>query len=81
MTGKSVLDRLEMKRREVIRKISREARSQGLSWDLDRQGASHEIYRLEGVMIPISRQRELGYLQAETIWKECEARLGKDWWR
>jgi hypothetical protein len=61
-----------MRRREVIRKISREARA---------QGASHEIYRLGGLMIPISRQTELGNRQAETIWRECEAQSGRGWWR
>lgn len=70
-----------MKRREVLRKITKEARAQGVEWAFVRQGANHEVYSLDGVMIPIARHGEFGNRAAEMIWKECEARLGEDWWR
>lgn len=70
-----------MRTREVIRKIAREARRQNLSWTLHRQGANHEIYSLDGLMIPVPRHSEIGNKSAETIWKECEPKLGKGWWR
>ena len=70
-----------MKRREVIKRIADAAGAQGVSWHLARQGANHEVWVLGGVMIPIARHREFGNRTAEMIWKECEAQLGKDWWR
>ena len=70
-----------MKRRDVIGKITRAAKAQGVSWTIARQGANHEVWDLAGLMIPIARHSELGNRAAEMIWKECEARLGKDWWR
>lgn len=70
-----------MKRREVIKRITKAAKSQGVNWVPLRQGANHEVWDLDGVMIPIARHSEFGNRAAEMIWKECETRLGKDWWR
>lgn len=70
-----------MRTREVIRKIAREARKQNLSWSVERKGANHDVYSLDGLMIPIARHTEMGNLTAEMIWKECEPKLGKGWWR
>lgn len=70
-----------MRRREVIKKISDEAKAQGVVWGLARHGANHDVYRLGGRMIPIARHREFVNLTAEVVWRECEAQLGKDWWR
>lgn len=65
----------------MIKRISTAAKSQGLTWELERQGANHEVWSVDGLMIPIARHREFGNRVAEMIWKECEARLGEDWWR
>lgn len=46
-----------------------------------REGANHSIYDLDGVMIPIARHRELGQRYAETVYKQCETKLGRNWWR
>ena len=65
----------------MIKKIANEARRQKVEWGFDRPGANHDVYLLDGVMIPIPRHTELGNLTAEMIWKECEEKLGKGWWR
>lgn len=70
-----------MKRREVVKKIAAEARSQGVEWTLAREGANHTVYELAGVMIPIPRHAELGETFAVEIFKECQDILGKGWWR
>lgn len=68
------------KRRNVIKRIGTAARRAGLSWE-SRQGGSHEVFYLDGLRIPIPRHNELGPRTTETIFKECAAKLGKDWWR
>ena len=70
-----------MKRRQVLRAIEREARRQGKSWLHRRDGANHEIWRCGSVEVPIPRHTEIGNQMAETIFKELEGELGKDWWR
>lgn len=70
-----------MKRRELIKRISKEAKAQGLDWSPARQGSNHEVYSLDGLMIPIGRHTEFGNKYAEAVWKECEPKLGEDWWR
>ncbi|MGL4176008.1 MAG: hypothetical protein ACRCSN_08000 [Dermatophilaceae bacterium] len=70
-----------MKRREVIKRITTKAKAHSVSWTLLRQGANHEVWDLDGVMVPIPRHSELGNRVAEMIWTECEARRGEDWWR
>ena len=46
-----------------------------------REGANHSIFDLDGLPVPIARHRELGRHYAEGIFKQCEAKLGKGWWR
>jgi hypothetical protein len=70
-----------MKRREVIKRIKAEAKSQGVDFDLDREGGSHSVFDVGGCMIPIPRHTEIGEGLAREIFKECEPVLGKDWWR
>ena len=70
-----------MNRSAVVKKIAKAAKVHGADWLLDRNGANHDVYTLNGVMIPIARHSEFGNLAAETIWKECEEVLGKGWWR
>jgi hypothetical protein len=70
-----------VKRRDVVRKIALEAKQQGASWQLSREGANHSVYVLNGVVVPIPRHRELGENLAVEIFKECESALGKGWWR
>jgi hypothetical protein len=70
-----------MKRRDVIKKIAENAKDQGISWTLSRYGANHDVYDLDGEMIPIPRHKEIGDKFAVEIFKECEAKLGQRWWK
>ena len=69
------------KRADIIKQIEKAAKAAQLKFILAREGANHTIYELDGVMIPIARHRELGQRYAETIYKQCETKLGKGWWR
>jgi hypothetical protein len=69
------------KRAEILSLIEKAAKAAELKFMLLREGANHSIYDLDGVMIPIARHRELGQRYAETILKQCEAKLGRGWWR
>lgn len=64
-----------------MKRIAREAKAQGLGFTMDREGANHTIYMLDGVMIPIPRHREVNEMTTEGIYKECAEKLGKGWWR
>ena len=70
-----------MNRVALLKKIAKAAKANDSKWLLDRNGANHDVYTLDGVMIPIARHTEFGNLAAETIWKECEVVLGEGWWR
>ncbi|MEQ7010149.1 hypothetical protein ABN028_28615 [Actinopolymorpha sp. B17G11] len=70
-----------MKRRDLIRKIGREAKEQGKRWEIGREGAQHTVYNLAGLTIPIPRHNEIGEGLAREIFKECEPVLGRGWWR
>lgn len=70
-----------MKRDELLRRVSKMARRQGVAWRLDRQGANHEIWQSGMTHVPIPPHAEVGNGVAETVFKELETELGKDWWR
>ena len=70
-----------MKRTEVIKRIRARARAAGVTWELDRQGHNHEVYRLGSTMVPIPRHTEIDNWTAEDIFKECEPELGERWWK
>jgi hypothetical protein len=44
----------------LVRKIAAEAKRQGVSWQLDREGANHSVFVLDGATIPIPRHKKLG---------------------
>lgn len=69
------------KPRDIVKRISREAKRQGLGFTFDREGANHTVYLLDGLMIPIPRHREIGSGLTEQIYRECQDKLGKGWWR
>ncbi|MGI8879570.1 MAG: hypothetical protein ACR2KJ_03465 [Jatrophihabitans sp.] len=69
------------KRRDALKKISKSAKTAGLEWKMDREGAKHSIYILDGLVIPVPRHAELGNLGAEMLYRECEEKLGEGWWR
>jgi hypothetical protein len=69
------------KRTEVIKKIQEAATARGMTFDFKRRGGNHDIYDLDGLMIPIKRHRELTDQYAEKVYRECQPKLGKGWWR
>ena len=69
-----------MKRRDLIRKIAKEAKRQGVSW-IEGEGGKHSTYMLGSHTIPVPRHTEIGEGLAEQIFKECESELGRRWWK
>jgi hypothetical protein len=69
-----------VKRSELIRKIRQEAKRQGVAWKAV-EGTKHDTFWLGSVKIPIPRHTETGQRTTEDILHECEAELGKGWWR
>ena len=69
------------KRRDIISNIAAAARQAGLPWEIEREGANHTVYSLDGLMIPIARHNEIAKGTAEAIYRECAPKLGKGWWR
>lgn len=65
----------------MIRAIGDAAERAGLTWELDRRGGNHDIYSLDGLKIPIGRHTELDPKLVEKVYKECEPKLGRRWWR
>jgi hypothetical protein len=70
-----------MRREELVRKIRREAKRQGISWESTGGGGRHETFWLGASKIPIPRHAEIGERTTEDILHECEDELGKGWWR
>jgi hypothetical protein len=69
------------KRTEVVKKITQAAKANGMSFIVKREGGNHTIYSLDGAMIPVARHTEISNRDALGIYKECEVKLGKGWWR
>ncbi|QUR68948.1 hypothetical protein [Mycobacterium spongiae] len=69
------------KRTEVIKKIEKAAKAHHMSFTIKRRGSNHDIYTLDGLMVPVGRHVEFTQRYAETVYKECETKLGKGWWR
>lgn len=68
-------------RKELIKKIEDAAKAAGIEWEYARPGGNHTIYKLGGVMIPVGNHRQFDEHYARTVYKECEVKLGKDWWK
>lgn len=69
-----------MKRRDLIRAIGTAARDRGMEWVLVREGAEHEVWRLDRRMITIPRHREVNERTARGIMKAFEQEFGARWW-
>jgi hypothetical protein len=69
------------KPRDIVKRIKREAKRRDLDFLFDHEGANHTLYDLDGTMIPIPRHREIGEGLTEQIYRECQDKLGKGWWR
>lgn len=60
-----------MRRIDLIRRIQREARSQGKSFTLLRNVGDHEVWVLDGQQVPIPRHREINELTAQGILRDA----------
>ncbi len=70
-----------MKRRDLLAEIANAAKAAGLRFDLDRQGARHEIWNCGGFRFPMPRHNEINEITAGGIRKELEVVLGLRWWQ
>lgn len=70
-----------MKRGELIRLMSIDAREADVAWEFVREGSGHEIWSLGGRLVPIPRHREINEETALAVLRQLEHRLGKRWWR
>lgn len=69
------------KPRDIVKRISREAKRQGVAFGMDREGANHTVYRVGNTTIPIPRHREVRENTTRLIYKQCEPELGQGWWK
>lgn len=70
-----------MKRGDLVKRITKAAKQAGLPFEVRRHGANHDVYSLDGLMIPIERHSELDNRYADKVYKECEPKLGRRWWK
>jgi hypothetical protein len=47
----------------------------------NRKGGNHDIWMLDGMMITIPRHNDIPERTTRDIYRECEPKLGKDWWK
>ena len=69
-----------MKRVEVLKRIRKAAKAQGVAY------AEQELTRHTGITVgsvstTVARHTEIPDLFAETIFRQLEPALGKGWWR
>lgn len=65
----------------MLQRIAKAAKDTGVEWSLARQGVNHEVYSLDGQMIPVPRHREIGESLTRAIYQQAESKLGTGWWR
>jgi len=70
-----------VKRRDLVKRVAREAKRRGVEWRFCREGGNHSIYLLDGMVVPIPRHNEVCENTAMDIFRDCQDVLGKDWWR
>lgn len=69
------------KQRELIKRLTKAAKTQGMTFTFERHGGNHDVYNLDGLTVTIPRHTEIGDRMAEVIYKQCEPKLGKRWWK
>lgn len=70
------------KKKDIIKRLRKRARELGSPFEqAARKGGNHDIWILDGTMIPIPRHNEIPELTTTMIYRECEDKLGKDWWK
>lgn len=70
-----------MKRRDLLKTISAAAADAGLDFESLRTRGRHEVFSLDGLRVAVPQHREIAQGTARSILKQCEPKLGKDWWR
>jgi hypothetical protein len=70
-----------MKRRDLLRKISKAAKAADVIWVLVDEGSEHSIYQVGSQRVSVPRHREVNEYTAEGILKDTEDELGRGWWR
>ena len=70
------------KKKDIIKRLRKEAKAKGIEFaQASRHGGNHDIWLLDGLMLPIPRHSEIPDLTARGVYRECEEKLGKDWWK
>ena len=70
------------KKNDIIKRLRKEAKAKGVEFArASRPGANHDIWMLDGMMVPIPRHNEIPEPTVRGIYRECEGKLGKDWWK
>jgi hypothetical protein len=69
-----------VKRSQVLRKIKRGAKAQGVPYS-QRQLTGHTGITVGGVTTTVARHQEIPDQFAETIFRQLESALGEGWWR
>ncbi len=70
-----------MKTRLLVAAVRTRARQVGVTWQLERRGGRHDLWRCGATVVTIPRHRELNELTAGGIMKALERELGERWWR
>ena len=71
-----------MRRTELIRQAKREAKRQGLRFELVEERGSHEMWRAGQVRVFLPRHAvELSAGVERDVKVRLEREFGKDWWR
>lgn len=65
----------------MIKRISKQAKDDGVDFDLKREGGNHSVFDVGGCMIPIPRHKEIDDNLAREIFRQCEPVFGEDWWK
>ena len=69
-----------MNRRQVIKKITDEAKRQGLDFEVV-ELTRHTGIVVDGFRSTVGRHAEVPEQAARSLWKQFEDTLGKGWWR
>lgn len=64
-----------MKRRDLIKVLRSTAKQAGIEFSFVRNGANHDIYRWDTVLIVIPRHNEINEMTARGIIKDAEEHL------
>jgi len=63
-----------VKRHQLLRGIAKAARAKGVVWQLDRQGAGHEIWRCGRTSVPVPRHKEIADSVTKTLFRGARGR-------